>query len=149
VRCFPLVIVKMCQCQYIQYINMFFKFCALVYMHRMYDVSIFFLFCYFSSVTSRSGLSKYVSDVVVFHLRMARRGQNMLWTKRIKVTPINSQLRSQVYLRGIRILLRISSDNCENLFRIQSRSRKINKLCICGTLHFFSVWYIHRTASVV
>jgi hypothetical protein len=25
--------------------------------------------------------SKYVSDVVVFHLRMARRGRNMLWTK--------------------------------------------------------------------
>jgi hypothetical protein len=46
--------------------------------------------------------SKYVSDVVVFHLRMARRGRNMLLTERIKVTPINSQLRSLVYLRGIR-----------------------------------------------
>jgi hypothetical protein len=45
---------------------------------------------------------KYVNDVVVFHLRMARKGRNMLWTERIKVTPINSQLRSLVYLRGIR-----------------------------------------------
>jgi hypothetical protein len=39
---------------------------------------------------------RYISNVIVFHLRMARRGWNMLWTKR-KVTPINSQLRSRVY----------------------------------------------------
>jgi hypothetical protein len=55
------------------------------------------------SVVVSMAFSKYVSDVVVFHLRMARRGRNMLWTERIKVTPINSQLRSQVYLRDIRI----------------------------------------------
>jgi hypothetical protein len=52
---------------------------------------------------SIDGFSKYVSDVVVFRLRMARKGRNMLWTERIKVTPVNSQLRSQVYLKGIRI----------------------------------------------
>jgi hypothetical protein len=34
--------------------------------------------------------------VIMFHLRMARRGRNMLWTKR-KITSINSQLRSRVY----------------------------------------------------
>jgi hypothetical protein len=28
--------------------------------------------------------SKDVSDVIVFHLKMARRGRNMLWTERIK-----------------------------------------------------------------
>jgi hypothetical protein len=47
--------------------------------------------------------SKYASDVVVFHLR----GRNVLWTERIKVIPVNSQLRSLVYLRGITFSLSV------------------------------------------
>jgi hypothetical protein len=42
--------------------------------------------------------SRYVSNVIVFHLKMARRDRNMLWTERIKIKPINSQLWSQVYI---------------------------------------------------
>jgi hypothetical protein len=47
--------------------------------------------------------SRYVSDVIVFHLKMARRGRKRVVNREKKVTPINSQLRSQVYLKGIRI----------------------------------------------
>jgi hypothetical protein len=55
---------------------------------------------YNGSVVISMSFPRYVSDVIVFHQKM-----NMFWTVKIKVTPINSQLWSQVYLKGIRIYI--------------------------------------------